>query len=297
MTSSYTNTKRKHVKGRESTKLHKLLKLTVYLAAAGMALVAIATIVSFIRAQDDASAALPLFPHGTLSELTDPETFTQAYLVVNCNATLLESTQTIRVGGVLESGDSKQAFVLIKKRPDRILFKINHGARRITFGVSDDIVWRRTRAPQHEDQFDLIEGEEAAPWLGQRRFFDRVISASLGEGTITTIKTTQWDARAFLEVTTADDMGESRKILVDPQTMYPLVEIQTMPDGSIEQTVSSDYRDVQGMPIAFSMETSADGKLKSRIRLDSAALNAGVLSRLFEVPESVKLMSPAQPGS
>jgi hypothetical protein len=288
MALSYTNTKRK---GSKPTLLQKLLKLTLYLAAVGMAIAAIATIVSFINAKDDALEEPAAFPFGTLSELIDPGVFMQAYLSVNCNAILLESTQTIRVGGVLESDDSKQVFTLIKKRPDRMLFKVNRGSLKITFGVSDDTVWRIIRSPQREDLITLIEGEEATQWLGQRRFFDRIISASLGDGTITGITTSAWDARTYLEVTTESAMGETVQILVDPQTMYPRVEVESMADGGIQRTVFSDYRKVQGMPIAFTMETTVEGILESRIILDSAALNAGVLTRLFEVPESLRAQS------
>ena len=202
--------------------LQKLLKLALYLAAIGMALAAIATIVGFIRGRGNAAEALPLFPYGTLIELTEPETFKQAYMSVNCNATLLESTQTIRVAGQIVNGDNSQAFTLIKKRPDRMLFTIDRGSHEMTFGVSGDTVWRRIRAPQHEDIFALIEGEEAKAWLGQRRFFDRIISACQGQGTITAIEAADWEGRDCLKVSTLDTDGEAVDILVDPQTMYPL---------------------------------------------------------------------------
>jgi hypothetical protein len=95
MGSSYTNTTRKHVKGRKPAKSQKLVKLTVYLGAICISLAAIATIVGYIRSGDTVTTEIEL-PHGTLSKLTHIETFTLAYLSVNCNAALLETTQTIR---------------------------------------------------------------------------------------------------------------------------------------------------------------------------------------------------------
>ena len=89
MKSSYTNTK--HViEG--PTKLQKLLRLTLYLAALCMAVAATVTIVDFINKEDDTHEALLDFTYGKLKELTDPAAFMQAYLSVNCNSTLLEST-------------------------------------------------------------------------------------------------------------------------------------------------------------------------------------------------------------
>ncbi|CAA6679717.1 MULTISPECIES: hypothetical protein [unclassified Lentimonas] len=290
MKTSYTNTK---LITEGPTKFQKILKYALYLAALVMVVAAIVTIISFSNKEDDSQAALPAFPYGTLNELTNPAAFMQAYLSVNCNATLLESTQTIRVAGVMESGDTTRKFTLIKKRPDRLLFKMKQDALNITIGVNNGNVWRIIRAPQRDDLVTLIEGDEATQWLGQRRFFDRIISASLGDGTITGIATAEWDAQTCLEVTT-QTKGETAQTLVDPKTMYPLVERQTMPDGSIQRTVSSDFRDVQGMPIAFTIESFTDDTLDSRIRINSAALNTGLLSQLFEVPDALK--PPAIPS-
>ena len=284
MASSYTNTKRSDSK---PTMLQKLLKLALYLAAVGMALAATATIVGFIRGRDNAGEVLPLFPYGSLIELTEPEAFKQAYLEVNCNAALLESTQTIRVAGKMQSGDNSQAFVLIKKRPDRMLFTIDRGSHDMTIGVSGDTVWMRIRAPQHEDIFALIEGEEAKAWLGQRRFFDRIISACQGEGSLTAIEAADWEGNDCLKVSTHDTDGEAVDILVDPKTMYTIAELESLADGSIKQTVFTDYHNINGLPIPFKMVSTVGGKTESHIILEKASLNTGVLSKLFDVPESL----------
>jgi hypothetical protein len=219
--------------------------------------------------------------------LTAPEAFTRAYLSVNCNAMLLKSTQTIRIAGLIQSGGNQQAFSLIKKRPDRMLLTIDRGSYEMAFGVSDATVWRRIRSPQHEELVALIEGEEAQEWLEQRRFFDRIISAAQGTGSITAIQPTTWQETACLQVSTLDTEGTAVDILIDPQTMYPIAELQTLSDGTIKQTVFSDYRNIDGMPIPFAMATSVDDEQQSSIRLNSAKLNFGVLSKLFDVPKSL----------
>jgi hypothetical protein len=281
MRSSYTNTKRKHVHSSKTSKSRIRLNRLIYLGTISLSIAAIATIVSFIRAGDDAVVGVEL-PYGTLVELTEPEVFMQAYLSVNCNPTLLEHTQTIRVTGHMVNGDLKQAFSLIKKRPDRMLFTIDRGSHQVTFGVSGDTVWRRTRAPQHEDIFALVEGQEARTWLAHRRFFDPIISASQGEGSLTAIKAADWKGADCLKVSTLDADGAIVDILIDPQTMYPIAELELLADGTIKQIVFSDYRDINGMPIPFNMVSS-----KGHIQLNRAALNTGVLSKLFNVPEAL----------
>ncbi|MDG1241581.1 MAG: hypothetical protein P8R37_07015 [Opitutae bacterium] len=281
MRSSYTNTKRKHVHSSKTSKSRIRLNRLIYLGTISLSIAAIATIASFIRAGDDAVVGVEL-PYGTLVELTEPEVFMQAYLSVNCNPTLLEHTQTIRVTGHMVNGDLKQAFSLIKKRPDRMLFTIDRGSHQVTFGVSGDTVWRRTRAPQHEDIFALVEGQEARTWLAHRRFFDPIISASQGEGSLTAIKAADWKGADCLKVSTLDADGAIVDILIDPQTMYPIAELELLADGTIKQIVFSDYRDINGMPIPFNMVSS-----KGHIQLNRAALNTGVLSKLFNVPEAL----------
>ena len=283
MESPYTNAKQ--IDG-EPSKLQRLFKIMIFVSAIVISCAAIYTLIAFIRTEKNTTLEVTL-PYGTLNDLTNPEVFTQAYLAVNCNATLLENTQTIRVTGHIVNGDHKQAFSLIKKRPDLMLFTIDRGSHEMTFGVSDDTVWRRIRAPQNDDQFAQIEGQEAKAWMEQRRFFDRIISASLGEGHITGIEATIWKGTDCLKVSIQDTDGEAVETLVSPHTMYIIAELETQADGTIKQTVFSDYREIDGMPLSFKMESSINGEVGSLIILDAASLNSGVLSKLFDTPEAL----------
>lgn len=106
MGSPYTNTKRSSGK---PSKFQKLFRRMIFLGALVLSCAAIYSLIAFIRADKITTPKVEL-PYGTLSELTDSDVFTQAYLSVNCNATLLENTQTIRVTGQMINGDHKQVF-------------------------------------------------------------------------------------------------------------------------------------------------------------------------------------------
>ena len=69
--------------------------------------------------------------------------------------------------------------------------------------------------------------------------------------------------------------------------MHPIVELEPIPDGTIKQTTFCDYRDIDGMPIAFDMVSSVEGEQQGRIIIDKASINSGVLSTLFDLPESL----------
>ena len=282
MASPYTNTKRST--GTMRPGKHKRLRagllaltLVVSLAAAYTAL-----------KPDPAgkvSAHVEPHPHGSPAELTDPATFMAAYLAVNCGPMLLEGTRTIRISGTVEREHGRQAFHLMKKRPDRMRFTIDRGSHEMTVGVDGDSVWRRLRAPVHSDIVDTLVGPEAAAWKKLSRFFDRIIGAHLGEGRLLGIDRAAWEGRDCLEVRTEDADGARASTFVDLRTLHPLAEQETLPDGRLKQTILSDYRAIDGMPIPFAAETRLDGTLESRVRIESAQLNSGILSELFERPE------------
>jgi hypothetical protein len=283
MNSPYTNTK--PIDDNPGV-AQKLIKLGCCLVAISLSLAAIASVISAINPQENTSIETPAALRD-LSELTDIKAFTQAYLSARGDLRQIESTKTMRASGYIINGDNQQPFSLIKKRPDQLLFTIDHGSHKMTVGVSGDTVWRRIRAAQHEDLLTLIEGDEANHWLAQRRFFDRIIDACQGKGAITMIETATSDGTDCLKVQINDTENKTAEILVDPQTLYPIVERRSMPNGQVKQIRFSDYRNVNGIPIAFEAIISIDDQPLNKIRLDNMSLNPGVLSTVFNAPESL----------
>lgn len=283
MGSSYTNTKRK---GRKPSKFQKLSKQLIYLAAIVLVFAAVYSTIKSFRASDNTRTEVRL-PYGTIQDLLNREAFMTAYLAANCKSPLLENTQTIRVTGTLQSSENSEEFTLIKKRPDRMLFTIDRQSYQITHGVSGKTVWRRIRPTKHVDQLSKIEGDEASEWRSQARFFDRIIEAHLGKGSIITIELADWKGSECLKARIQAPDKKTVDTFIDPLTMHPIADRQQLPDGSTQQVEFYDYRDVDGMPIPFQMTTSIDDKIINRIQLTKAALNTGIMSKLFDVPESL----------
>ena len=164
-------------------------------------------------------------------------------------------------------------------------FLVKQGLNEITFGANAEIVWRCIRSPQKQEvYYDLIEGDEALKWIKQTRFFDLIISASQGEGQILEIEVEQWAENDSLKVTVIDSYGDTFVIFIDPQTLHPLAERQTRPNGKITETIFNDYRDVDGLSVPFQMTISQENNTLSKIQINSAAINPGLLSKLFELP-------------
>ena len=281
MRTAYTNTK---VISGQPTTLQKLCWLLLFFGIIGLASAVVYTLTTNKVSSPTTAPTEVRLPYGSLEELCDPITFMAAYLSVNCKPDLLRRTQSIRVTGTIERGGLSENFTLIKKRPNKMRITIKRGSQEIIFGVSANTVWQCIRAPEQEDQFARIEGEEAAAWVAQTRFFDWIISANQGEGEIVGIEVKQWAGNDSLKVGVMDAYGNTYEIFIDPQTLYPLAERQTLPDGGITETIYSDYRDVDGLPTPFQLAISKDSKVVSKIQLNNSALNVGLLSKLFELP-------------
>ena len=285
MRPAYTNTK---VINGQSTTLQKLCWLLLFFGIIGLASAVVYTLTTNKVSSPTTAPTEVRLPYGSLEELCDPITFMAAYLSVNCKPDLLRRTQSIRLTGTIERGGLSENFTLIKKRPNKMRITIKRGSQEIIFGVSGDTVWQLIRAPRQEDQCARIEGEEAVTWMSQARFFDWIISASQGKGVIAGIEVEQWAGNDSINVRVIDTYGNTYVIIIDPQTLYPLAERQTLPDGKIIETIFKDYRDIDGLPTPFQLTISREGKIVSKIQLNNVTINAGILSHLFELPNALQ---------
>ena len=286
MRTAYTNTK---VISGQPTTLQKLCWLLLFFGIIGLASAVVYTLTTNKVSSPKSAPIEAQLPYGSIEELSDPKTFVAAYLSVNCKPDLLRRTQTLRVAGTIERDGLSETFTLIKKRPNKMRFLVKQGLKEITFGANAEIVWRCVRSPgQQEANYVRIEGDEALQWIKQTRFFDLIISASQGEGQILEIEGEQWAEKDSLKVRVMDAYGDTYVIFIDPQTLYPLAERQTRPNGKTTETIFNDYRDLDGLPTPFQLTVSQENNAVSKIQINSAAINPGLLSKLFEFPSALR---------
>ena len=286
MRPAYTNTK---VINRQSTTLQKLCWLLLCFGMIGLAAALVYSVINNKVSSPKFAPVEAQLPYGSIEELSDPKTFMAAYLSVNCKPDLLRRTQSLRVAGTIVRDGLSETFTLIKKRPDKMRFLVKQGLKEITFGANAEIVWRCVRSPElQEVNYVLIEGDDALQWIKQTRFFDLIISASQGEGQILEIEGEQWAEKDSLKVRVMDAYGDTYVIFIDPQTLYPLAERQTRPNGKMTETIFNDYRDLDGLPTPFQLTISQENNAVSKIQINSAAINPGLLSKLFELPSALR---------
>lgn len=280
---SLINIKRRRVGAKQ---FPRSLKWLLGAVTGALALSAAYTLVTSVGSSPPAASAT-ILPHGSIAELTEPERFMSAYLLVNCNDELLEKIQSIRITGSIEGTGDSQSFNLIKKRPHFMRFKLIREATQMTVGFDGETVWQRLSLKGQEAQVTHLTGSAAEPWFDQGRFFDRIISAHLGHGKILSIEASEFEDQACLKILTDVGKGAQVSILVDPATMYVLAEERTLEDGRVQKKIASDYRLVEGMPFPFKSETYIGGTLQNRIVIRSAEMNIGSVPYFFEVPASL----------
>ena len=286
MRPTYTNTK---VINGQSTTLQKLCRLMLCFGMLGLAAAVVYSVINKKLSTHKSAPVAAHLPYGSIEELSDPKTFMAAYLSVNCKPDILRRTQTLRVAGTIESDGLSETFTLIKKRPNKMRFLVKQGLKEITFGANAETVWRCVRSPgQQEANYVLIEGDEALHWIKQTRFFDLIVSASQGEGQILEIEGEQWAEKDSLKVRVMDAYGDTYVIFIDPQTLYPLAERKTHPNGKTTETIFNDYRDLDGLPTPFQLTVSQENNAVSKIQINSATINPGLLSKLFELPSALR---------
>lgn len=286
MRPAYTNTK---VINGQSTTLQKLCRLLLCFGMLGLAAAVAYSIINNKVSSDKSAPVAAQLPYGSIEELSDLKTFTTAYLSVNCKPDLLRHTQTLRVAGTIERDGISETFTLIKKRPNKMRFSVKQGLKEITYGANAEIVWRCVRSPElQEVNYVRIEGDEALHWIKQTRFFDLIVSASQGEGQILGVEGEQWAEKDSLKVRVMDAYGDTYFIFIDPQTLYPLAERHTRPNGKTTEIIFNDYRDLDGLPTPFQLTVSQENNAVSKIQINSAAINPGLLSKLFELPSALR---------
>lgn len=280
---SYTNLK--PGEGMPPTRFKLFLARIPYVISVLITICAVWVVVVWLN-EEDALSDSELLPYGALTDLTRPIAFKRGYLKANGGLELLNVIQSIRLFGSMQSAGVARPFFSMKKRPDQMLLTFDFETYDLTFAVDGDVVWQRTRVPSQEEQVQVLEGEQAAAFLGMRDFFDPMMQLFfLGKGELHSIEVSEWAGAACLSVRfSAEGAGVEMEALVDPKTMNPMARIERFSDGRERKTVYKDYRSLRGMQEPFMVETYLDGVSQSRIVVEKAEANLGVVPWMFEVP-------------
>jgi len=195
---------------------------------------------------------------------------------------MVEALSSLSIEGVQTQGGQRYDFLIRKKRPGAIRYRISLGENSIICGRNKGVGWQRTKvgdlvsiADLSVDQSELLAAESQfdsplfrhleKPWnsillLGNEQ---------LGDTHVTVLEVKQF--------------GEPfRRYYLNSRSGLIVKRVQIHSDGL--ETSYRDYRAVDGYQFAYEIENRIGDQLLSLVEIDSIKVNPGLLNFYFERP-------------
>ena len=238
-------------------------------------------------------------PESTEAEITLQERFEaltklpalrEAYIEAHGGRKSIESFNTVKATGVLESDGEARPFLVLKKRPDQALLRIEMPDYELTIGVSGDTVWQRTiPANGGRARYRKRTGKEARMLGNISNFYDPLTEALVfGRGEVRSISRDQWEEQPALRVDFVTAEGLDASAYLDPRTTFALARMDHFADGRQRRTIFDNYRRIGGLPQPFEITTFLDGTRRNKMRAETFEHNVGVVSSIFQMPKAPK---------
>ena len=134
---------------------------------------------------------------------------------------------------------------------------------------------------------DLLDHEARRKIRDQSRFDSPLFyHLQKRENQIELIERISLDERSVLVLEVIEYDSEASRYYLDLETAHIVRVDHLGADGELSiQTLYRDYREVEGFPFAFEIETRVNGETKSLAKVNSIEVNPGVLSFYFAKPK------------
>lgn len=188
-------------------------------------------------------------------------------------------------GGIEQEGRSFD-FLMRKKRPFALRYRLADGPDNVVSGYNGSEAWIRTES-NGEISIKSLDSKQEAVLRRQARF-DSPLFRHLekSENKIELIDRMARDGRSVFVIEVVEPDKKVFRYYLDALTTHVLQCDQMGPEGEVVfQTLYRDYREVEGFPFAFEVETRIDGKTISLAKVDKIEVNPGILSFYFEKPK------------
>ena len=188
-------------------------------------------------------------------------------------------------GTILQNGQTFD-FLMRKKRPHSMRYRLSNESNSIITGYDGSQGWIRTKNNQ-EVSIDLLD-QEARRKIRYQSRFDSPLFYHLQkrEYQIELIERTSLDERSVLVLEVIEYDSEASRYYLDLETAHIVRVDHLGADGELSiQTLYRDYREVEGFPFAFEIETRVNGETKSLAKVNSIDVNPGILSFYFAKPK------------
>jgi outer membrane lipoprotein-sorting protein len=188
-------------------------------------------------------------------------------------------------GTILQNGQTFD-FLMRKKRPHSMRYRLSKESNSIITGYDGSQGWIRTKNNQ-EVSIDLLD-QDARRKIRYQSRFDSPLFYHLQkrEYQIELIEHTSLDERSVLVLEVIEYDSEASRYYLDLETAHIVRVDHLGADGELSiQTLYRDYREVEGFPFAFEIETRVNGETKSLAKVNSIDVNPGIFSVYFAMPK------------
>lgn len=188
-------------------------------------------------------------------------------------------------GTILQNGQTFD-FLMRKKRPHFMRYRLSNDYNSVIAGYDGSQGWILTKNNQ-EVSIDLIDQEAHRKIRDQSRF-DSPLFFHLqnSEYQIELIERTRLEGRSVLVLEVIEYDSEASRYYLDFENTHIVRVDHLDADGEFSiQTLYRDYREVEGFPFAFEIETRVNGETKSLAKVNSIDVNPGIISVYFAKPK------------
>lgn len=226
---------------------------------------------------------------GVLSAQTDSyvmqralQRYTEAY-GGGRDATALSS---ISIEGTQTQDGNTHEFLLRKKRPNSIRYRLGLGENSETIGYDGRTGWMQVQDGTEVTTRLLTKGELQI--VKNEATFDSPLFHHLQNryNDVEMVGRDTVEAQNVFVYYVRESNGQRSRYYLDAQEPYVLKrELLNDQDEVILSTYYRDYREVQGYPFAFEIENRVGDSVVSTVKVENITANPGLLSFYFTMPK------------
>jgi len=196
-----------------------------------------------------------------------------------------DALSSLSVEGTIEQNGQKFDFLMRKKRPYSMRYRLSNESNSVISGYNGSQAWMRTET-NGLTSTKSIDGEGERALREQARFDSPLFRHSeKRENTLELVERATLDDRSVYVIEVIKPGSDVSRYYLDVATAHLVRVDQLDADGEIRlQTLYRDYRDVEGYPFAHEIETRVASKTLSLAKINTIEVNPGLLSFYFQKP-------------
>ncbi len=227
---------------------------------------------------------LPLFGHAQ-SDAYALQRILQRYTEAYGGFRDADALSSLSVEGTIEQDGKNYQFLMRKKRPYSMRYRLSNGENNVITGFNGSSGWIRVET-DGEVSIQALDSKATRALREQARFESPLFRhLEKGENDIKLIERASLDDNSVYVIEVSEFAGQVSHYYLDVKTAHLLRQDELDDSGEIIfQTLYRDYKDVEGYPFAHEIETRIGESTISLAKVNTIEVNPGLLSFYFEKP-------------